>query len=307
MNTSQYNYDDIIPSPIPATPDTLTQILYSDQYKLVLSYIRPLLLANELSLRALHLTTKTIELVPAHYTIWYYRYNIVAHLQSSKDGLPGNGLIDELDWCESMGISTLKSYQIWNYRKLIIQLIQTDKDYDFNKEFEIVARVLDEDEKNYHVWSYRKWLVETFNLYNSESELKYTADLLNKDVRNNSAWNHRFVVSLGESLSQDVFQRELDYVKKMIGVAPTNPSSWNYLKGLYKKLGKSLVDLKPFVVKYTESDNLSVYAYEILADIHVEEKNLVKSAEIYDLLGGKLDSIRVNYWKYKKSQITLGV
>jgi len=77
--------------------------------------------------------------------------------------------------------------------------------------------MLEEDSKNYHVWSYRQWLVERFDLYDREDELKWTADMIEEDVRNNSAWNHRWFIVVGgkekdgKTLDQVVVDREIAY------------------------------------------------------------------------------------------------
>lgn len=52
------------------------------------------------------------------------------------------------------------------------------------------------DAKNYHVWSYRQWLVRRFELWD-QGELEATEKLIDEDVRNNSAWNHRFFLVSG--------------------------------------------------------------------------------------------------------------
>ena len=48
----------------------------------------------------------------------------------------------------------------------------------------------EDDNKNYHLWSYRIWLCQKFNLYKEEWAL--IDGYINKDVYNNSAWNYRF-------------------------------------------------------------------------------------------------------------------
>ena len=54
------------------------------------------------------------------------------------------------------------------------------------------AAILQGDSKNYHVWSHRQWLCSRFGAF--DSELAFVDRLLASDVRNNSAWNHRFFV-----------------------------------------------------------------------------------------------------------------
>ena len=57
-------------------------------------------------------------------------------------------------------------------------------------EADFISQMFELDAKNYHVWSYRQWLVRRFELWD-EGELEATEKLIEEDVRNNSAWNHR--------------------------------------------------------------------------------------------------------------------
>jgi protein farnesyltransferase/geranylgeranyltransferase type-1 subunit alpha len=65
------------------------------------------------------------------------------------------------------------------------------------------TRALSLDAKNYNTWAYRQWALCHFwgpqgSGQNKdqiwEGELRFAEGLLNDDVRNNSAWNHRFFV-----------------------------------------------------------------------------------------------------------------
>lgn len=73
--------------------------------------------------------------------------------------------------------------------------------------------MLEIDTKNYHVWSYRQWLVRRFDLW--ATEVPYTTIMIEQDVRNNSAWNHRFFAIFGrkEVPSDEVVSDEIEYVK----------------------------------------------------------------------------------------------
>lgn len=71
------------------------------------------------------------------------------------------------------------------------------------------------DAKNYHVWSYRQWLVRRFDLW-EKGELESTEEMLKKDIRNNSAWNHRWFVVFGHDekviKDQEILNREIELV-----------------------------------------------------------------------------------------------
>lgn len=129
------------------------------------------------------------------------------------------------------------------------------------------------DAKNYHVWSYRQWLISRFSLWSLPSELAEIERLLRLDVRNNSAWNHRWFVSFGREKagpatkqsgtsaasdspwkSEDerlrVWQHEMEFVKDAITMAPQNESSWNYLRGLLKKERRPWSEVREFAEQF---------------------------------------------------------
>jgi protein farnesyltransferase/geranylgeranyltransferase type-1 subunit alpha len=53
----------------------------------------------------------------------------------------------------------------------------------------VTSEALDIDEKNYHAWAHRQVLVQMYGAW--EQELAYVEAMINRDVRNNSAWNQR--------------------------------------------------------------------------------------------------------------------
>lgn len=57
----------------------------------------------------------------------------------------------------------------------------------------------------------RQWLVRRFDLWESPSEIEYIDILLKKDIKNNSAWNHRFFVVFGrdKDVPKEIVDREI--------------------------------------------------------------------------------------------------
>jgi len=76
---------------------------------------------------------------------------------------------------------------------------------------------------------------------NLTQHAKTTLGLLVDDIRNNSAWNHRFFIVFdtlplhSPKLTSEEFKaivdREIEFTKQQILKAPNNPSAWNYLRG----------------------------------------------------------------------------
>lgn len=160
------------------------------------------------------------------------------------------------------------------------------------------------DSKNYHVWSYRHWLVRHFKLWDSVRELQDVDKLIDQDVRNNSAWNHRFILRFGprddepdsgvpnptdqsgnrgraEIVDDDLVDNEIEYVKSKVVLAPENKSPWLYARGVLRAAGRPLSELKGFASKFVlqevNEDGMDTFqvrsslAVEWLADVYAEE------------------------------------
>ncbi|KAL8952416.1 MAG: hypothetical protein Q9222_001693 [Ikaeria aurantiellina] len=184
--------------------------------------------------------------------------------------------------------------------------------------------MLSKDVKNYHVWSYRQWLVRHFSLW--DAELPYIETLLTSDVCNNSAWNHRWFVFFGHYVDpssgkgtdevanivdEDLIDREVEYVKGKIQLAPQNQSPWNYLRGLLRKRG-ALGECKGFAEEFVGDMGAggegcrSSHALDFLADCWAEEKEAEKAGLALEMLARRWDPIRKNYWNYRRGLLGLG-
>lgn len=187
-------------------------------------------------------------------------------------------------------------------------------------EQDFLMQMFASDSKNYHVWSYRQWLVRQFNLWDEPREIADVDALIDADVRNNSAWNHRYLLRFAprqgpeaamavavtgngaisaagkgrlEVVDEDVVDAELEYAQKKIALAPENRSPWLYARGVLRAAGRSVVEWKGFASRFiTEEvgDDAVVHvksslALEWLADVYGEEAG--EGAE--DTRQGKVD------------------
>ena len=185
-----------------------------------------------------------------------------------------------------------------------------------------LARMFEQDAKNYHVWSYRQWLVRHFSLW--DTELPYVETLLLADVRNNSAWNHRWFVVFSRhadptvhSITDDsstkvepvIVKREIAYSKEAIALAPQNQSPWNYLRGVLKQQGQGLEELRSFAEGFAdlnhEDDVRSSHALDFLAELYAERQQKEQAGRALELLARKYDPIRKNYWNYRRGLLGL--
>lgn len=282
----------------------LCQILYSDEYLSLMKSLNHSLENKVYTEEALQLTEQVLEIIASHYTTWYYRLQIIIALQ--KD------LFEELDWCETIALENEKNYQIWNYRHLIIERILADAElasrFSYKREFPILNVMLEQDPKNHHVWSYRKWFVQRFEAFEDEQELEFVDKLIDLDLRNNSAWTHRFFLKFNGSRSptKEEISAEIAFAMQKITQCPQNASSWNYLKGIYAKMDYNTAELEGFCAGLADFENnlvLSTYALEMLATIAKSQGNVDRATQIYDILSLTYDPIRVNYWNYLKQRL----
>jgi protein farnesyltransferase/geranylgeranyltransferase type-1 subunit alpha len=289
----------------------LAAIAYTDEYSEAMGYLRAVMAKNEFSERVLGLTEHIISMNPAHYTVWYalssacacnmliarlYRAKTLSELKSP--------LQDEIAWLNPTAMKHLKNYQIWHHRQTIIDALGSPEG-----EPDFIATMLEQDSKNYHVWSYRQWLVKRFDMFDSDEELRWTEEMIYADVRNNSAWNHRWFLVIGgrdgKPVGEHVVNRELEYAKQAVRRAPQNQSPWNYLKGIVRQAKLPLATLKDFALEFADmrrpDDIYSSHALDVLADIYGEEESSrAEAKQAFDLLATRFDPIRAHYWNYRK-------
>lgn len=283
------------------------------------------MVAEEYSPRTLRLTENVIEMNPAHYTVWLFRFKIVQALN-----IP---LEDEFKWLNGVSLEHLKNYQIWHHRQLLLDHLydkiaaQPDEVKKLARnEADFIRVMLEEDTKNYHVWSYRQYLVRKLGMWNPQ-ELGATQSLIEDDVRNNSAWSHRFFLVFSDpahstpgshatehdpKIPADVVDREIRYAEEKMLIAPQNQATWNYLRGVLVKGGRKLAGEEEFAAQFVkgiegeegaEEEVRSSHALDFLADVYAEKGESDRAARYLDRLAEKWDPVRAGYWKYRKLQI----
>jgi len=164
--------------------------------------------------------------------------------------------------------------------------------------------MLVDDNKNYHAWAHRQWVLEEFNLW--DGELVFIDHMLASDLRNNSAWNQRFFViskTVPDIHSLDVIQTEIDYAFKYIRKAPNNQSPWTYVKGLFKgrKLS-SVPSLRATCQEFAKSFPTCAHVISLLVDHYEEDgtkESLLLAEEGCLHLATKLATIHSKYWHYR--------
>jgi len=289
-------------------PNPLVPISYTSEYRNAMDAFRYLVKINERSQRVLELTEVLIRLNPGHYSIWAFRSDTLLAI--------GADLNKELDLMDDLIKEHLKSYQVWQHRRIIVLALDSPA-----RELTFTSKALAIDAKNYHTWAYRQWVLCHFcgvskdevNADVWKGEIDFVESLLNMDLRNNSAWNHRFFVVFesgkGGGDTEEVVERELSYVYEKLGLAPNNASAWNYVRGVMKKSKRSLSSWSLPASKFDSKSHLAVeYLADALYDDCQAESNHVQtkvreSIRAYDRLC-QVDPIRIPYYEHRKKQLS---
>ncbi|PWN26626.1 protein prenylyltransferase [Jaminaea rosea] len=319
------------------SPDVLVPIMYDPAYSSAMDLLRTMQPKREFSDRALALTTHLVSLNPSSYTVWAYRADVLLEGQEGGEE-KRKKLRRELDWMEELARGNMKSYQVWQHRRMILSALG-----DPSTELSFIESVLNKDSKNYHTWAYRQWVLAQYGGLPSgsardkpthpelwEGEVGYTTKLIDEDVRNNSAWNHRFFVIFGSGRAAagpkaiglqspagsdapkdgllQCAEAEVRYTRSQLSIAPSNAAAWAYLRGVLSHVNQPLTsyDLQPFVRNLGDE---VAHALEYRLDI-VEEQLLEgrEAPEIgmMDQLVEKLvevDPVRRRWWQARREEI----
>jgi hypothetical protein len=147
------------------------------------------------------------------------------------------------------------------------------------------------------------------------NEISFTEKLIEKDIRNNSAWNQRFfVLKLRGKIDFAVVKKELSFVFEKIKIVFDNESSWNYLRGITETFDKvqKLQEFDDFLKfldhEFMENKNHNRHLVGFLIDMKIEmvltkyESNEIihtqKIRELCNLMAEKIDKIRKSYWTF---------
>lgn len=135
--------------------------------------------------------------------------------------------------------------------------------------------------------------------------------MLEKDIRNNSAWNHRFfTISSTTGFPDYIIQRELVFAMDKIRILEDNESAWNYLRGILT-FDKRGISGNSLISNYCENlyknGSHCRHLYSLIIDICKETVtksggnaiyNTDRAVELCGILEKKYDTIRAHYWKF---------
>ncbi|TPX44464.1 hypothetical protein SeLEV6574_g04486 [Synchytrium endobioticum] len=262
-----------------------------------MDYFRAVCVSGEKTQRVLDLTASIISQNAAHYTVWKLRADCLEALNADYDR--------EMEWLNKLSVYQPKSYQIWHHRLVVIERLGNPAN-----ERPFLNQMLADDSKNYHLWTYRQWVLAKFGRTREfwDDELLDVNTFLDKDVRNNSAWTHRYFYfgNRPQGFGDIDFEKEMEYVIIKIKLAPHNESPWSYARGIIKYHNQSL-DQVQSLVSLAQDYVKSHISQALLYMLDVYELQLKKgendakasAQKVLELLT-QHDPIRKEYWKYRQ-------
>jgi protein farnesyltransferase/geranylgeranyltransferase type-1 subunit alpha len=186
----------------------------------------------------------------------------------------------------------------------------------------------------FQAWSHRQWILKTVNHQSLwKEELEFNDSLIQKDIRNNSAWNQRWFTThegkgkISPPLSLDKAKREIDFGMKKADMDPFNESPWRYIVAIvqeqHKVLGgavsqesldiltqceEAITQIRQNLEKITgESNQVEstqlLSAYVDILEMKQNNEGYAIAVDVTRSLGEVHDPIRVKYWKMRENEI----
>lgn len=183
---------------------------------------------------------------PEFYTIWNFRREVLCKLFDNGVLSSKVSLEDDLKLVMMLLKRFPKCYWIWNHRKWCLYYLGDEANWEF--ELSIVSKLLSLDQRNFHGWQYRRFVVENMEPRCKDkaeefklnlSEYDYTTSKINNNISNFSAWHNRSkLIPKTYKLSNDnewyrssydILKDELKLVNTGMFVDVEDTSVWLYL------------------------------------------------------------------------------
>ena len=137
---------------------------------------------------------------------------------------------------------TLKSYELWRYRKWLINEAQSLRLTDIIRtEVDIIKDIIALDYRNFHAWGHYRWLMvcieQHFPDICVESRLSYARRIIEQCFGNYSAWHER-AVCIERSHDANAILEELSMIQSAMYCDPFDPCAFKYAEGLSIMLNK---------------------------------------------------------------------
>lgn len=250
----------------------LQEIEKINKYRGIEDQIRSQAALGTYSLELYDLTTKLLRLNPEYYTVWNVRRRCLLScllstadqpISDAQDPTPdvknqqsdGEVLQSEIAFTMPLLMEFPKCYWIWNFRQwllsqAILRLPLPAARKIWETELGLVSKMLNKDQRNYHAWGYRRFVVaqlespELDGKSMAEDEFAYTTAMIRQNLSNFSAWHNRSLLiprvleqrGADDKARAAFLAQELDLVRDGLNVGPEDQSLWYYHQFLVSQI-----------------------------------------------------------------------
>ncbi|KAH9395327.1 hypothetical protein TYRP_020892 [Tyrophagus putrescentiae] len=208
---------------------------------------------------------------PDFFTLWNYRREILIAYKSQLEAQDEDPKWDEfnricnneLTFTENCLKVNYKSYGTWHHRCWLLTFM---KNPDLEREVQLCNQFLQFDERNFHAWNYRRYIVKLAKIGPLE-ELEYSKSKINDNFSNFSSWYYRssllkllYASGHDHSAIQSEIDEDFQQVQEAIYTDPTDQSSLS--SDSVRRKASSVVELKSFIWS-TVSSNKFIVAVEL--------------------------------------------
>ncbi|XP_073824010.1 rab geranylgeranyltransferase subunit alpha [Musca autumnalis] len=252
---------------------------------------------NEYDDEMLAYTTPILQRNPDVSTLWNIRREcILAKLKKIKEEEDMeleerilNVLETEISLTEQCLLVNPKSYNIWHHR---MWLLEQSPKANWQREVMLCNKYLKMDERNFHTWDYKRYVVEKAQVP-KEEELDFCTEKIKVNFSNYSSWHHRSLLLPAlypyegdakpkRPMSEEKLKEELEMVLTAAFTDPYDSSAWFYQRWL---LGYSQPELAVCAFRCSKDKTvLSFTKPTTKEDLKVILRNGEQTQEITDFL-----------------------
>jgi len=190
---------------------------------------------------------------PDFHTIWNYRREILNTLLKDANKEKRKAYLKDEFEIVSYGLRNKnpKSYSLWHHRRWIVSKYTSEESNEgheiLKQELKLCTTFLKHDERNFHCWNYRGFLVSSLGM-SDEDNLKFTKEKVLENFSNYSALHRRMRLFSkrseetkdDEEKLREFLSSEIEMIKHSIFTEPDDQSPWLYLRWMMELARKRL-------------------------------------------------------------------
>lgn len=173
-------------------------------------------------------------------TMWNFRREVLQTLYPAVDDQRKAACVAEFELTQLCLGRNPKSYPVWYHRQWVLEWGECS--WQWPVELKLTAKFLALDDRNFHCWTYRRFVVAAAGV-SAESELAFSTGKIEANFSNYSAWHYRSKLlpaihgACPPGANQVAWLRdELQLVRNAFFTEPNDSSAWFYHRWLLAQL-----------------------------------------------------------------------